>query len=71
MRHGDVNDKMKGKTMKDQKSVKWVAEAIQSGTNERMWVEGDSKDDVTRKLYGQAYGPKFGSIRYYTIQAGE
>lgn len=45
----------------------WAGEAVQVGTNDRMWEEGATKEEVDLKLNGRPYGAKFGSIRYYRV----
>ena len=44
---------------------KYVAYYIQSGTNERLSAEADSLEELKTMIYGQAYGPKYGSVTYY------
>ena len=45
---------------------KYVAYYIQSGTNERLSAQADSLEELKTMIYGQAYGPKYGSVTYYT-----
>lgn len=45
---------------------KYVAYYVQSGTNERLSAEADSLEELKTMIYGQAYGPKYGSVTYYT-----
>ncbi len=44
---------------------KYVAYYVQSGTNERLSAEADSLEELETMIYGQAYGPKYGSVTYY------
>ena len=44
---------------------KYVAYYVQSGTNERLSAEADSLEELKTMIYGQAYGPKYGSVKYY------
>jgi len=46
----------------------WGASAIRTGTNERMWEEAATKEELDTKLFGQAYGAKYGSVTYYRIE---
>lgn len=46
---------------------RWAALAVQSGTNERMRVEGDTRLQAQARLCGQAYGPKPGTISFLRL----
>ena len=44
---------------------KYVAYYVQSGTNEQLSAEADRLEELKTMIYGQAYGPKYGSVKYY------
>lgn len=41
---------------------------IQVGTNEGCVASAHSKEDLDTLIYGRAYGPKYGSIFYWTTE---
>lgn len=43
----------------------WMAIGHENGTNDRVTVYGTSKEEVTRKAYGRAYGLR--GVIFYTM----
>jgi hypothetical protein len=48
---------------------RWMATAVQVGTNLRMTIQGATKDEVDTGLYGQSYPADPRSVRYYRVEA--
>ena len=46
---------------------KWLAKAIQIGTNDRVTTTGDTQKECWNNFQGTAAGVKYGSIVYYYI----